>query len=50
MPPPLPAVNEISYPTAYTDTDDYVVLHYVNSFSDNCIQPDDGQIRNGRNM
>ena len=45
--PLKPAVNEISSPTAYTDTDNYFVLY---SFSDNCIQPDDGQIRNGRNM
>jgi len=45
--------------------DDYFVLHYIvhflivvilyciihiYSFSDNCIQFDDGQIRNGRNM
>ena len=27
--PPKPTVNEISSPTAYTDTDDYIVLHYV---------------------
>ena len=44
---PIPFVNEISSPPTYTDTDDYILLY---SFSDNCIQPDDGQIRNGRNM
>ena len=29
-----------------------IILYYIilYSFSDNCIQPDDGQIRNGRNM
>jgi len=27
--PPKPVVNEISSPTAYTDTDDYIVLHYI---------------------
>jgi len=48
--PPKSAVNEISSPTAHTDTDDYIVLHYIINFSDNCFQPDDGQIGNGRNM
>jgi hypothetical protein len=28
-PPKKPAVNEISSPTAYTHTDDYIVLHYI---------------------
>jgi len=27
--PLKPAVNEISSPTAYTDNDDYIVLHYI---------------------
>jgi len=29
-----------------------IILHYITlySFSDNSIQPDDGQFRNGRNM
>jgi hypothetical protein len=27
--PPKPAVNEISSPTTYTDTDDYIVLYYI---------------------
>jgi len=29
-----------------------IILYYIilYSFSDNCIQPDDGQIRNGRNI
>ena len=29
--PPKPAVNEISSPTSYTDTD-YIVLHYIIQF------------------
>ena len=42
--------DEISSPSTCTDTDDCIVLYYVISFSDNCIQPDDDQIRNGPNM
>ena len=34
-------------PFTYTDTDDYILLLYGSS--DNCIQPDDGLIRKGRN-
>ena len=50
-PPPKPVVNEISFPATYTDTDDYIVLYYIiYDFSDNFIQPDDGQIIKGRNM
>ena len=47
--PPKPFVNEISSPSTYTDT--VVCTYYVMlyRFSDNCIQPVDGQIRNGRN-
>jgi len=29
---PKPAVNKILSPTAYTDTDDYNVLHYIIQF------------------
>ena len=29
--PHKPAVKEISSPTAYIDTDDYIVLHYITS-------------------
>jgi len=32
----------------HTDTDDYIIALYGSS--DNCIQPDGGLIRNGRNM
>ena len=46
--PPHFFVNEISSPFTYTDTDDYIIL--LHGSSDNCIQPDDGLIRKGRNM
>ena len=26
---PKPVVDDISSPTAHTDTDDYIVLHYI---------------------
>ena len=38
-------VNEISSPSTYTYTDDCTVSYYIlySFFSDNHIQPDDGQ-------
>jgi len=27
--PPKPVAKEISSPTLYSDTDDYIVLHYI---------------------
>ena len=38
-------VNEISSPSPYTNTDGYTLSYYIYCvvFSDNCIQPDDGQ-------
>jgi len=27
-----------------------LALHYIYGFSNNCTQPDEGQVKNGRNM